>query len=216
MKDSKYVGRHTPYGYLKVSNDCDQLIIDPVASEVVKTMFQWAAEGAGLNTIAVRLNEIGYAAPSHYKRTLGEITHENLVGDGHWQTRTVGKILRAEVYTGDLAQGVFKIIDHRQVKANADEWTIVRRTVSACIKRKGICSKLYHISDDEFNKYINDLSGNGYIDITMYNNIPCYYANLKSQEFISSKSPMKLLQSCIAVASEAAAKEATSAAFEKS
>ena len=82
MKDGKYVGGRTPYGYLKAPDNCHQLIVDPVAAEVVKTMFQWAAEGAGLNTIAVRLNEAGYLSPSHYKRTLGEITHENLVGNG--------------------------------------------------------------------------------------------------------------------------------------
>ena len=136
MKDGKYVGGRTPYGYLKAPDDCHQLIVDPVAAEVVKTMFQWAAEGAGLNTIAVRLNEAGYFSPSHYKRTLGEITHENLVGNGHWQTRTVAKILRAEVYTGDLVQGVSKIIDHKQVRASADEWTTVRGTHEAIISRE--------------------------------------------------------------------------------
>ena len=128
MKDGKYVGGRTPYGYLKAPDNCHQLIVDPVAAEVVKTMFQWAAEGAGLNTIAVRLNEAGYLSPSHYKRTLGEITHENLVGNGHWQTRTVAKILRAEVYTGDLVQGKTKMVDHQQVKADDDNLIIARRT----------------------------------------------------------------------------------------
>lgn len=104
--------------------------------DYLETMFQWAAEGAGLNTITVRLNEAGYLSPSHYKRTLGEITHENLVGNGHWQTRTVAKILRAEVYTGDLVQGVSKIIDHKQVRASADEWTTVRGTHEAIISRE--------------------------------------------------------------------------------
>ena len=77
-------------------------------------MFQWAAEGDGLNTIAVRLNEAGVLSPSHYKKKLGEITHENLIGNGNWQTRTVAKILRAEVYAGDLVQGISKVIDHKQ------------------------------------------------------------------------------------------------------
>ena len=36
-----------------------------------------------------------------------------------------------------------------------------------------------------------------------------------SQDFVSSKSPLELLQSCIAVVSEAVAKGATSAAIEK-
>ena len=116
MKDGKYVGGRTPYGYLKAPDDCHQLIVDPVAAEVVKTMFQWAAEGDGLNTIAVRLNEAGVLSPSHYKKRLGEITHENLIGNGNWQTRTVAKILRAGVYAGDLVQGVSKVIDHKQVR----------------------------------------------------------------------------------------------------
>ena len=136
MKDGKYVGARTPYGYLKDPDDCHQLIVDPVAAEVVKTMFQWAAEGVGLNTIAVRLNEAGYLAPSHYKQTLGEIANENLIGNGHWQTRTVAKILKAEVYTGDLVQGVSKTVDHRQVKASTDEWTVVRGTHEPIISRE--------------------------------------------------------------------------------
>lgn len=136
MKDGKYVGGRTPYGYLKAPEDCHQLIIDPVASAVVRLIFQWASEGAGLNAIAVRLNEAGYLSPSHYKRDLGEISNKNLIGDGKWQTRTVNRILRAEVYTGDLVQGRTKIIDHKQVKVSAGEMTVVRGTHEAIVSRK--------------------------------------------------------------------------------
>ena len=90
---------------LKAEDDGHQLIIDPVAAVVVQRMFRWASEGAGPNTIAVRLNEAGILTPSHYKKMQGKITHENLLGSGKWQTRTVGVILRSEVYTGDLVQG---------------------------------------------------------------------------------------------------------------
>ena len=116
MKDGKFIGARTPYGYLKAEDDCHQLIIDPVAAVVVQRMFRWASEGAGLNTIAVRLNEAGVLTPSHYKKMQGKITHENLLGSGKWQTRTVGVILRSEVYTGDLVQGQTKTVDHRQVR----------------------------------------------------------------------------------------------------
>ena len=75
MKEGKFIGARPPYGYLKAENDCHQLIIDPVAAPVVRQIFEWANEGAGLNTIAVRLNEAGVTAPSHYKRNLGVITH---------------------------------------------------------------------------------------------------------------------------------------------
>lgn len=136
MKDGKFIGARTPYGYLKAEGDCHQLIIDPVAAIVVQRMFRWASEGAGLNTIAVRLNEAGILTPSHYKKMQGKITHENLLGNGKWQTRTVGVILRSEVYTGDLVQGQTKTVDHRQVKADAEEWTVVRDTHEAIISRE--------------------------------------------------------------------------------
>ena len=106
---------------------------EAVAAVVVQRMFRWASEGAGLNTIAVRLNEAGVLNPSHYKKMQGKITHENLLGSGKWQTRTVGVILRSEVYTGDLVQGQTKTVDHRQVKADAEEWTVVRDTHEAII-----------------------------------------------------------------------------------
>ena len=136
MKDGKFIGARTPYGYLKAEDDCHQLIIDPVAAVVVQRMFRWASEGAGLNTIAVRLNEADILTPSHYKKMQGKITHENLLGSGKWQTRTVGVILRSEVYTGDLVQGQTKTVDHRQVKADAEEWTVVRNTHEAIISRE--------------------------------------------------------------------------------
>ena len=136
MKDGKFIGARTPYGYLKAEDDCHQLIIDPVAAVVVQRMFRWASEGAGLNTIAVRLNEAGVLTPSHYKKMQGKITHANLLGNGKWQTRTVGVILRSEVYTGDLVQGQTKTVDHRQVKADAEEWTVVRDTHEAIISRE--------------------------------------------------------------------------------
>lgn len=136
MKDGKFIGSRTPYGYLKAPDDCHQLIIDPVAAPVVQKIFQWASEGAGLNTIAVRLNEAGYLPPSHYKNTQGIITHENLMGNGNWNTRTVARILHAQVYTGDLVQGRTKIVDHQQVEASEMEWTVVYGTHEAIISHE--------------------------------------------------------------------------------
>ena len=136
MKDGKFIGSRTPYGYLKAPDDCHQLIIDPVAAPVVQKMFQWASEGAGLNTITVRLNEAGYLPPSHYKNTQGIITHENLMGNGNWNTRTVARILHTQVYTGDLVQGRTKIVDHQQVEASEMEWTVVHGTHEAIISHE--------------------------------------------------------------------------------
>lgn len=134
MKDGKYVGSRPPYGYLKAPDDCHRLVIDPDAAQVVRQMFQWASEGAGLNTIAVRLNEACIATPSHYKRELG-LVPDAMLGNGKWQTRTVASLLHNEIYTGDMVQGHSKTVDHRQITASPDEWTVVRGTHEPIIPR---------------------------------------------------------------------------------
>lgn len=136
MKDGEYVGARPPYGYLKSPDNCHQLVVDPVTAPVVRQIFEWAAKGAGLNTIAVRLNEAKIPSPSHYKKSIGLITHENLMGSGAWQTRTLAVILRCETYTGDLVQGHTKTVDHRQVQADADNLIAVRNTHEAIISRE--------------------------------------------------------------------------------
>lgn len=136
MKDGKYIGAQTPYGYLKAEDDCHQLVVDPATAPVVRQMFQWSYEGAGLNTIVLRLNEAGVMTPSHYKFSVGEICNEKQLGSGKWQTFTVTKILRSEVYTGDLVQGHTTIIDHKQVPAGPENLTVVRDTHEAIVNRE--------------------------------------------------------------------------------
>ena len=136
MKDGEYIGARAPYGYRKDPENCHKLLIDPEAAEVVFQIFQWAYELVGLNDIARRLNEQGIQTPSHRKRATGEITHENLVGSGKWQTRTVAKILDSEVYTGDLVQGKTKIVDHQQVQADEDNLIIATNTHEAIISHE--------------------------------------------------------------------------------
>ena len=136
MKDGKYIGGRTPYGYLKAKDDCHKLVVDPVTAPVVRQMFQWAYEGAGLNTIVLRLNEAGIMTPSHYKFSIGEICNEKQLGSGKWQTFTVTKILRSEIYTGDLVQGHTTIIDHKQVPAGPENLIVVRDTHEAIVSRE--------------------------------------------------------------------------------
>lgn len=136
MKDGEYIGARAPYGYRKDPENCHKLLIDPEAAEVVCQIFQWAYEHIGLNDIARRLNEQGIQTPSHRKHATGEITHENLIGSGKWQTRTVAKILDSEVYTGDLVQGKTKIVDHRQVQADGDNLIIATNTHEAIISHE--------------------------------------------------------------------------------
>lgn len=128
MKDGDYIGARAPYGYRKDPNNCHKLLIDEETAPVVKQIFDWAYERVALNRIVRNLNEMGITAPSHYKKSTGEITSPGLIGSGKWQTRTVMKILESEVYTGDLVQGKTKMVDHQQVTADDDNLIIARHT----------------------------------------------------------------------------------------
>lgn len=128
MKDGDYIGARAPYGYRKDLDNCHKLLIDEDTAPVVRQIFEWAHGHVALNRIVRNLNEMGITAPSHYKKSTGEITSPGLIGSGKWQTRTVMKILESEVYTGDLVQGKTKIVDHQQVKAGEDNLIIARRT----------------------------------------------------------------------------------------
>lgn len=136
MKDGDYMGARPPYGYVKAPDNCHKLIIDEETSPIVRQIFEWAYDKAGLNDIVKRLNDAGIIPPSHYKREKGVITHENLIGNGKWQTRTVGKILADEVYTGDMVQGKTTSVDHKQIPVSKENWIVVRDTHAPIISRE--------------------------------------------------------------------------------
>lgn len=148
MKDGDYIGARAPYGYRKDPDNCHKLLIDENTAPVVKQIFEWAHEHVALNRIVRNLNEMGIPAPSHYKKTTGEITSPGLIGSGKWQTRTVMKILESEVYTGDLVQGKTKIVDHQQVKAGEDNLIIAK-----CTHEPIISHELFH-AVQEYRKQI--------------------------------------------------------------
>lgn len=136
MKDGDYIGARAPYGYRKDPDNCHRLLIDENTAPVVRQIFEWAHGHVALNRIVRNLNEMGITAPSHYKKSTGEITSPGLIGSGKWQTRTVMKILESEVYTGNLVQGKTKIVDHQQVKAGEDNLIIAKCTHEPIISYK--------------------------------------------------------------------------------
>ena len=127
MAAGDYIGGRPPYGYYKDPDNCRKLLVDPESAQVVRMIFSWAAEGAALNDIAVRLNEAKIQTPSHYAASRGIITHEKLMSD-RWQTRTVGKILSTELYTGDMVQGKTVSVDRKQQLNAPENWARVPNT----------------------------------------------------------------------------------------
>ena len=196
MNAGEFIGARPPYGYLKAPNDCHKLIIDEETAPIVRQIFEWAAQKKGLNTIVKLLNEAGVISPSHYKKEKGLITHENLMGNGNWQTFTIKRILGDEVYIGDMVQGKSKIINHKQVSVAREHWIVVRNTHEPIVSREvfyNVQKQLKQVADIPRKK-------NAYTE-NMFKGIifcSCCGKNLHRQRDNRRKNPEVYLFHCIA------------------
>ena len=136
MRDGDYIGARPPYGYLKAPDNCHKLVIDPAAAPVVKQIFEWFLDEVSANEIVLRLNENNTATPSHYRKAMGIITHDSLIGNGAWQTFTITRILSDEVYTGDLVQGKSQSTARKQVRVDKSQWIRVANTHEPIVSRE--------------------------------------------------------------------------------
>jgi len=136
MKSGEYVGARPPYGYLKAPDNCHKLIVDPVTAPIVRQIYEWFLDETSVNHIVRCLNEAQTPTPSHYRKELGLIAHENLIGNGLWQTFTVTRVLTNEVYLGDLVQGKTQSTCRKQTDVDESAWIRVSDTHEAIISRE--------------------------------------------------------------------------------
>ena len=66
QKKGMYLGGYRPFGFLPDPNDCHKLILDPVASQYVRLIFELALQGNKTGTIAKILNEKQIPTPAAY------------------------------------------------------------------------------------------------------------------------------------------------------
>ncbi len=136
MRAGKFIGDKAPYGYKKSPNDCHKLIVDEEAANVVKQIFQWVLEGISYDKIAVLLNEANILTPGFYGKEKGLISSKKLIGQGYWNTFTIAKIIKSEIYTGDMVQGKSTKIGNKQVRTDKEDWIVVKNTHEAIISKE--------------------------------------------------------------------------------
>ncbi len=136
MRAGKFIGRKAPYGYQKSPDDCHKLIIDEETAPIVKQIFQWVLEGISYDKIVVLLNEANILTPGHYAKEKGIISNERLIGQGYWNTVAISRIIKDEIYTGNMVQGKSTKIGNKQVRTDKKDWIIVRNTHEAIISKE--------------------------------------------------------------------------------
>ena len=132
-----------PYGYLKDSSNPKNWIIDPVASEVVKRIFQEAKSGKSLSEISKGLENDKIFKPDRHRIEIGlkPISARSNVESlpYYWTRETLSAILGREEYIGhtvNLRTRKKSYKDKRKVDNPKEAWLIFRNTHEAIIDQE--------------------------------------------------------------------------------
>lgn len=132
-----------PYGYLKAPNNPKKWIVDPVASEVVKRIFQEAKSGKSLSEISKGLENDKIFKPDRHRIEIGlkpissSLNVETL--PYFWTRETLSAILGREEYLGhtvNLRTRTKSYKDKRKVDNPKEDWLIFKNTHEAIIDQE--------------------------------------------------------------------------------
>ena len=124
----EFCGAFACYGYIKEGQG---LILDKVASEVVKQIYEWQLEGIGAQAIVKQLNNLKITPPNKHRFEKGITKSERHEKAPFWYISAVKRILSNPMYTGNLVQGRFKSTfpkGGRPTKTDKSEWIIINDT----------------------------------------------------------------------------------------
>lgn len=102
MSDGKRCSGSIPYGYNRMTGDKQTLVIDPVASKIVRHIFELAADGKNPPSIARILTEEKVLIPSAYTLQYHpeQCNMKAEIGKCDWNSNTVREILNRQEYLG--------------------------------------------------------------------------------------------------------------------
>ena len=142
-KAGERVTVNPPYGYLKDSNNPKNWIIDPVASEVVKRIFQEAKSGKSLSEISKGLESDKIFKPDRHRIEIGlkSISSSPNVETlpYFWTRETLSAILGREEYLGhtvNLRTRTKSYKDKRKVDNSKEDWLVFKNTHEAIIDQE--------------------------------------------------------------------------------
>jgi site-specific DNA recombinase len=138
--EGQFIGSFATYGYKKDPKNKNKLIVDENVKSIIELVYQWYLEGYGTQHIAFMLNEKGYPNPTKYKQNEGfNFKNSSANNDyGLWNKTTVKRILKNEVYLGNMIQGKRKKVSYKSKKiisTSQDQWIKVENTHEPIIEK---------------------------------------------------------------------------------
>ena len=117
-------GKFAPYGYMKSPDNCHKLIINEECAKNVRRIFDMYLEGKSTLQIAYTFNEEQIPTPS---QSMGQEVKITTL----WRCDTVNKILKNEMYIGNMVQEKSIKINYKIKKLyrnKKEDWIIVPNT----------------------------------------------------------------------------------------
>lgn len=141
--NGEFIGAFAPFGYLKNPENKNALIIDEEAAEIVTEIFEKYLAGMSKLSIVRYLNDYSILCPTEYKQKRLGLKYQNPHSDPTkkplWSEKTVGEILKNQMYCGDMVQGRYRLKSykvHIQEKVPEEEWFIKENTHEPIIDRE--------------------------------------------------------------------------------
>lgn len=138
MKEGKWVGGRTPFGYDQDKDNKNHLVINEEQAIVVKRIFDMCLEGLSFFKIAKQLTNEGVKTPAQYYSF--EWKNNYNLKYGEWHSKTIRDILTNRMYIGDMVQNRRSKVNYKVkkvIKNNPNNYIIVESTHEAIID-KGI------------------------------------------------------------------------------
>ena len=135
-----YIGSYVAYGYKKLETDRNKIVPDEYAADIVRKIFEWKLKGFNSTSIAEKLNGLGVASPSEYKRQTGGNYKSGFQKSvkSKWSAVMINRILKNKIYIGILEQGKREKVNYKLdkvVNKPETEWSVRENTHEAIISR---------------------------------------------------------------------------------
>jgi DNA invertase Pin-like site-specific DNA recombinase len=139
--NGQFIGSFATYGYIKDPENKNRIIIDEDPAKVVQLIFDLYLQGHGSQHIAYILNDRKIPNPTKHKQDTG-LKYINAHANnnfGLWNKTTVKRILKNEMFIGNMIQGKRKKVSYKSKKVIAtteDQWIKVENTHEPIIDKK--------------------------------------------------------------------------------
>ncbi|MBC6308755.1 recombinase family protein [Listeria sp. FSL L7-1582] len=128
-----------PYGYVKDPENPNKWLVDEIAGNIVKRMFQLCIDGYGPSQIARILREDRVLTPTHYAHSQGRKPRSKLSHDPyHWNYHAVADTLEKQEYIGhtvNFRTQVKSFKDKRSIHRDKKDWVIFENTHEAIVEQ---------------------------------------------------------------------------------